>query len=143
MIFGVIWSFECRNEIPSISTLLECEIFVVRVVIFRFWVFFFLRILGPKLWNCGILTFGLTLVNFQDSDARIRFTWVSLHLDDDFRPMWGLGWLFFNGSRACFNLFRFELVCCGFYGCRVKETPNSFFDGSIEFGTSSTIDLHM
>jgi len=49
----------------------------------------------------------------------------------------------FEKSRALFSLFRRQLVSCGFHRCRVKEASDSHFDGSIESGMSSIIDLHM
>ena len=52
--------------------------------------------------------------------------------------------MIFERSRACFSLFRRELVSCDFYECWVKETSDSYFEGSIiESGTSRIIDLHM
>uniref|UniRef100_M1DL31 Uncharacterized protein n=1 Tax=Solanum tuberosum TaxID=4113 RepID=M1DL31_SOLTU len=61
-----------------------------------------------------IPAFGLTVVNIRGSDARIRVLRVSLNLWDDFRPR-----------------------------CRVKETSNSYSDGSIESGTLSIIGWHI
>ncbi|KAG5610370.1 hypothetical protein H5410_021651, partial [Solanum commersonii] len=60
------------------------------------------------------LAFELTLINIRGSDVRIGILRV-----------------------------RRQLVSCGFHGCRVKEASDSRFDGSIESGMSSTIDLHM
>jgi len=51
--------------------------------------------------------------------------------------------LIFERSRACFSLLGVELVSCGFHECRVKETSNSYFDGSIESELSSITDLHI
>ena len=52
-------------------------------------------------------------------------------------------WLIFGKSQACFLLFRHELVSCGFHRYQIEETLNLCFEGSIEYGTSSIIDLHM
>lgn len=100
----------------------------------------FLKIWDPKLWNCGILAFGLTLTNIQGSDARIER--VVLGLGDKFRSRWVLGW-FLRGFNLVLAFLGIELVSCDFHWYRVNETSNSCFLSSFESGTSIIIDLHL
>jgi len=136
IVFGSNQSFEPCNGIPSVPSVSKCEIWTRRVVIFKFrgvpWIW------GPKLEIDVILCLEFTLVNIRSSNAQIEFSAIPSNLGDDFRPMWGLGWIF-KGFKLSLVFLGVMLIYCNFHEFHVKKTLDLCFDGSIKFGTASLV----
>lgn len=50
-------------------------------------------------------------------------------------------WLILRGSELVLAFLDVGLVSSIFHGCRIKETLDLYFDGSIEFETLRIIDI--
>jgi len=50
---------------------------------------------------------------------------------------------FFLGLELDLAFLGVELISCDFYRCQVVETSDACFYGSVEFETSSLVDLHI